>query len=94
MVADLDSALELAESVAVIDGVEEVMVIGGAEIYRLALPRADRLYLTEVHAEVAGNVFFPDWDRGSWEEISREEQPPRDADSPGYSFVVYERSGS
>jgi dihydrofolate reductase len=93
VVADLDSAVTLAERVGLADGVEEVMVIGGAEIYRMALPGADRLYLTEVHTEVTGDVFFPAWDRSAWAEVSREDVPPRDSDAPAYSFVVYERAG-
>ena len=50
---------QLCESIAEIDGINEAMVIGGAEIYALALPMADRLYLTEVHAEVEGDTTFP-----------------------------------
>ena len=92
VVPDLEGAIELAESIAMIDGVDEIMVIGGADIYRLALPRADRLYLTEVHAEVPGDVCFPAWDRDAWREVSREDEAPRDDDSHRYSFVVYERA--
>ena len=92
VVPDLEGAIELAESIAMIDGVDEIMVIGGADIYRLALPRADRLYLTEVHAEVPGDVCFPAWDRAAWREVSREDEAPRDDDSHRYSFVVYERA--
>ncbi len=91
VVADLGAAIALAESVALIDGVEELMVIGGAEIYRLALPLADRLYLTEVHAEVAGDTFFPDWDRAAWREVAREQHQAPGEDSYRYSFTVYER---
>ena len=58
VVATLDEAIALAESQSLIDGVDEVMVIGGAQIYELALPLADRLYLTTVHAEPQGDVFF------------------------------------
>ena len=58
-VTSLDEAKQLCESIAEIDGINEAMVIGGAEIYALALPMADRLYLTEVHAEVEGDTTFP-----------------------------------
>ncbi len=91
VVDTLDAAVELAESVALIDGVDEVMVIGGADIYRLALSRADRLYLTEVHADVEGDAFFPDWERSAWREVARALQPARDAGEPSCSFVTYER---
>ncbi len=92
VVPDLEQAIKLAESVATIDGVDEIMVIGGAEIYRLALSQADRLYLTEVHAEVSGDVFFPEWQPADWREVSREREAARDEDSHDYSFVVYERA--
>ncbi len=92
VVPDLAGGIELAESVALIDGVDEIMIIGGAEIYRLALPLADRLYLTEVHAEVEGDTFFPDWDRAAWREASRERHEAPGTDSYRYSFAVYERA--
>ena len=59
---DLDAALDLAESQCLIDGQDEIMVIGGADIYALALPRATRLHVTHVHAQVQGDVFFPEVD--------------------------------
>jgi len=62
----------------------EVFIIGGAEVYRAALPVADTLLLTEVHQEVAGDTRFPDYDRSAWQEVSREEHP-------GYAFVEYRR---
>ena len=77
-----------------IDGVEELMVIGGAEIYAAALPRAQRLYLTEVHADVAGDAVLPAVDWSEWREISRERHaavPPNPYD---YSFVLLERRES
>lgn len=56
----------LEEALALGATEEEVFVIGGGEIYRLALPRADRLYLTIVHAEVDGDTFFPPFDEAAW----------------------------
>ena len=94
VVAGLDDALRLAEDVALIDGVEELVVIGGAEIYAAALPRAQRLYLTEVHADVAGDAVLPAVDWSEWREISRERHaavPPNPYD---YSFVLLERRES
>jgi dihydrofolate reductase len=70
---------------------EEVMVIGGAEIYRATLPLAQKLYITWVHAEIAGDVFFPAIDWAAWRENSREDHLA-DADHPySFSFTVYER---
>ncbi len=89
--ASLEQAVELAEAVAVIDGTRELMVIGGAEIYRLALPQAQRMYLTEVHSEVTGDARFPCWDHNQWRECSRERHTAEAPNPYDYSFVVYER---
>lgn len=89
--ASLEQALVLAADVAVADGADELMVIGGAEIYAAALPLAARVYLTEVHAEIEGDVFFPELDRADWREVSRERQPAAEG-GHDYSFVVLERS--
>jgi dihydrofolate reductase len=84
--ADLDQALTIA---AVPRG-DEAMVIGGGEIYAAALPRADRLYLTEVHIDAEGDVHFPALDRAQWRETSRDDHPAKD-DTPAFSFVILER---
>jgi dihydrofolate reductase len=91
VVATLDEAIRLAESVALIDGQDECVVIGGAEIYALALPRCDRLYLTEVHATVDGDAYFPVFDRARWRERARERFAAEGPNPFDYSFVVYER---
>ena len=91
VVDSMDAALALAEAIAEIDGATELMVIGGAQIYALALPLAQRLYLTEVHAQVTGDVRFPDWDRSEWRESSRDKHVACDSNPYDYSFVVYER---
>lgn len=83
---DLDQALASAAAV----GAEEVLVIGGGEIYAAALPRADRLYLTEVHIDAEGDVSFPVFDRTLWREASRDDHPA-DGDTPAFSFVTLER---
>jgi len=91
LVASLEEALLLAEHVASIDGAPEAVVIGGAEIYALALPRADRLYLTRVHAIVDGDTQLPPIDWREWREVGRERHTA-DGDNPyDYSFLVYER---
>jgi dihydrofolate reductase len=68
---------------------QEVMIVGGADIYRLALPLATRVYLTEVHAEFAGDVFLEKFGPEGWQEISREEGANKDG--LRYSFVTLER---
>jgi dihydrofolate reductase len=94
VVPSLDAALALAGSAAAAEGVEETVVIGGAEIYRAALPLADRLYITEVHASVEGDTLLPEIDWDQWRESSREVHAadPESADLD-YSFVRYERAG-
>jgi dihydrofolate reductase len=71
---------------------EEVMVMGGAEIYRQLLGRADRIYLTEVHTVVTGDTHFPDWRRGDWQETSREDHPADEASVYSWSFIVLDRA--
>jgi dihydrofolate reductase len=93
VVDDLDAAVALAEGIALIDGVDELMVIGGAEIYREALPRAQRLYLTEVHGEVTGDAFFPSWDKSAWQELERESHPAPEHSGFPFSFVTYAPAG-
>ena len=91
VVATVDEAITMAENVAFIEGQEEAVIMGGAEIYALALPQTQRLYLTEVHAEVDGDTFFPEYDTSEWKEIGREDFPAEGPNPYDYSFVVYER---
>lgn len=88
---DLASAYRSAEAQAEIDGVDEVMVIGGGEIFTEALPDADRLYLTEVHADVAGDAYFPEVDWDQWQEVSRKDHSASENNPYDYSFVTYDR---
>ena len=79
----LDEALALAGDAA------KLFVIGGAELYALALPRADELELTEIDAEFEADAFFPEWPRERFRLTSSE--PRRSADGTGYCFNHYER---
>jgi len=72
---------------------EEVFVIGGAEIYRLALPHASRLYLTRVHSSAEGDAFFPAFDRTEWQLVSSESHEPDSKNEYPYTFEVWERRG-
>ena len=87
----LEAALSLAEDIALIDGVDELMVIGGAQIYAEALPRAERIYLTELDADVEGDAYLPAIDRAAWREVSREVHAPSETNPYPYSFVVLDR---
>jgi dihydrofolate reductase len=84
-VESIDAAL------ALLHGATKAFVIGGAEIYALALPIATELELTEIDADFDGDVFFPAWDRTRFEVVSRE--PHVDAGGNHYSFTTYRRIG-
>ncbi|HEX8061355.1 MAG TPA: dihydrofolate reductase [Cyclobacteriaceae bacterium] len=71
---------------------EEVFVIGGAEIFKQTLDRADRLYITEIDAVVDGDVFFPEYDRRRWREISRVHHNTDERHAYPFDFVLYERA--
>lgn len=81
-VATVDAALALV-------GPGEAMIIGGAEVFALFLPRADRIELTEVHLDAEGDVTVPPFE--GWREVSREDLPP-EGERPAYSFVTLERA--
>ncbi len=93
VVHGLEEGIELAESLALIDGVDEAVVIGGAEIYSLCLSRTDRLYLTQVHAEVNGDAFFPALTASEWDEVGREDFKADGPNPYDYSFIVMDRAG-
>jgi dihydrofolate reductase len=85
----LEAALQLAEREAP-ETVDELMVIGGAEIYKQALPLASRIYLTRVHEDFEGDALFPAIDEQSWTLISQ--APGLSAGGLPYEFQVFERS--
>ncbi len=69
----------------------EIIIMGGGEIYAAALPLADRLYITHVHAAPPGDTLFPTIDPAEWQPVSRQAVPAGDKDSAASDFVVYER---
>ncbi|MFT5593903.1 MAG: dihydrofolate reductase [Oceanicoccus sp.] len=91
VVSNLEEAIEMATAVNDVNGVDEVMVIGGATIYELALPLADRLYLTHVHARIEGDAYFPEIDFSTWHEVQRADYAASENNPYDYSFVVYEK---
>ncbi len=86
-----DEALQIAREQAADDGAEEVCVIGGAAVFEAAWPKARRLYITEVQAEVEGDVSFPAFDEGAWREVRREAHPAGPEDEYPFLFRVLER---
>lgn len=72
-------------------GGQEIFVIGGAEIYRLFMPLVDRMYITEIEHEFAGDTFFPEVDLAQWREVSRQQGIRDEKNDYEYYFVLYER---
>ncbi|MCR6652820.1 MAG: dihydrofolate reductase [Cellvibrionaceae bacterium] len=91
VVNSLEAAIDCAAEIARRVDKKEIMLIGGASLYQQALPLAQRLYLTEVHADIPGDAFFPPITPGEWSEISREEWPADEKNPLACSFVGYER---
>ncbi|MGB0360344.1 MAG: dihydrofolate reductase [Endozoicomonas sp.] len=91
VVHSLDTAISLAEDIALINGNEEIMIIGGEQIYRQAMDKADRLYLTRVYQSFDGDAFFPEFEEQQWQEISREDIHSKEEESINYSYLVLDR---
>jgi dihydrofolate reductase len=87
-VRSIEQALALAASAA------ELCVIGGAEVFALALPLATRIYLTRVHAVVAGDVYFPLRDFSGWRESESIAHPADDRHAYAMSFLTLERAAA
>jgi len=81
----------LAEAWRAAGDAEEVCVIGGTSIFAEALPAADRIHLTEVEAEVPGDTWFPEFDRGEWTEREVERHAPDERHAYPFRIVVLER---
>jgi len=90
LVHSLQDALSKAQSLTGAEN-DEVVVIGGAEIYRQALPLVDTLYVTEVHLTPDGDAFFPELDARQWREVQREDVDATSDSAIAYSIVTYQR---
>lgn len=92
VVGTFEAGLAAARAVAAADGVAEIFVIGGGEIYQRAIANADRLYITHVDAAPDGDVSFPEIDPGIWARATSVEQvEPSDKDTHAYEIRLYER---
>ncbi len=89
--ADPCPSLEEALSRAAAAGDDEPFIAGGAEVYRLALPLADRLYITRVHAHPAGDVHFPPFDTERWQLVEVWERQPDERNLHRLGFETYDR---
>jgi dihydrofolate reductase len=87
----VEAALRRGEELAAENGVDEVMCIGGGQIYAQAIAVADRLEITEVDAEPSGDTRFPEIDPAIWSETSRVPGERSDRDSADFTFVTYRR---
>ncbi len=88
---NFSEAVQIAREQAAEDGASEVCVIGGADLFALALPKARRIYLTEVEADVEGDVRFPPLDESEWREVVREAHPAGERDEHPFVFRTLER---
>ena len=91
-VHSLQTAFELAEQIAQSDGVDELCIVGGGEIYRQSLDRIDRLYYTHIHADFEGDTTFPEVDWSKWREVERTDFEADERHAVSFSTVIYERA--
>ncbi|WEX11380.1 dihydrofolate reductase [Chelativorans sp. AA-79] len=87
----LDEAIRTAQGQGAGD---EICVIGGGEVYRQALPRATRLHVTHVEAEIEGDTYFPEIDDDAWKVVTRESVPAGEKDVYPTQYLIYERRQS
>lgn len=98
LVSSIEMALEVAKELSVKQGNDEIMICGGAFVYKQFLPLVDRLYLTYIHQDFEGDTYFPEFNMAEWKEISRQDFEPDPSNASGqvknkwpYSFVVLDR---
>jgi dihydrofolate reductase len=85
------NAVEPGLEIARKNSEEECFIIGGAEIYKLAMPYTTRLYMTEIDADIEGDTYFPDFKKEEWKEISRKHHPADERHKYAFDFVIYDR---
>lgn len=90
---DVDTAVEKARDIAAAEGVDEIMIIGGGELYAQLMDRADRLYITHIDLSPAGDVRFPAIAPEQWVVVDLPEVTPSPKDEATYRVKVYERRG-
>ena len=89
VVNSLEAALEAAQA----NGDTEPFIIGGGEIYKMALPLVDKMYITRVHEEFDGDTFFPDVDYSKWDELKRERREPDEKNVHPFTILIYKKKG-
>jgi dihydrofolate reductase len=88
----MDAAIGYAEEDAVRRGVDEIMVIGGGDVFERLLPKADRLEITHVHASPEGDAYFPRIEPSDWREVNRVSYPAGPDDDAAFDVATYLRS--
>jgi len=89
--ATLDEAIEIGRETGEDDGVDEICIIGGTALFEMALPRAQRLYITEVEAEPEGDAHFPAFDESAFVETASEAHPAGEKDDHPFTFRTLDR---
>ncbi len=89
---DIEVYNSLETALSAVNGVEEVMIIGGMSLYKQALPLADRLYMTLIHADLEGDAWFPEFDTSQWSQTERLDHEADEKNGYSYSFVVLNHS--
>jgi dihydrofolate reductase len=84
-------ASSLDEALALCSGDDQVFVAGGAAVFAECLPRADRVYLTRLHADFEGDVVFPPFEETEWDLVNREDHQAAEGEPCDYSFLTYQR---
>ena len=84
-------AYSLEDAISACAGDDEIFIVGGAELYALAMPLVDTIYLTEIRQDVAGDAHFPEFDKKQWQELAREQCSQETPQALEYHFVTYGR---
>jgi dihydrofolate reductase len=87
----VETVATIEEALQRVAGEPELMVIGGAEVFRLAMPFIDHVHLTRVHTRIAGDVFLPPLAPGQWREVRREDHPADERNAIAVTFTELER---
>jgi dihydrofolate reductase len=88
---DCDVVSSVREALELVEDADEVMIIGGGQVYRDFLPHADRIYLTRVQADVEGDTYFPDIDEAGWRLVSSEPHAADEKHAYAFDVIVFER---
>lgn len=92
--AGAETADSVEAALAMVAGIRDVMIIGGAAIYKESMRYVTRMYVTEVHADIEGDTYFPNFDITEWRETRREDHAADEANPYPYSFVTLEKAAS